>query len=109
MSRHGRAIYDQVAAALYHPKYQQLALKIAGAADFSIGSLKDKHIRRLAKEFGIDDKQLEQMIAEIEARLELAKTAIENVRDIHDGLKEQLIKLIGKRWNGTFRLIGRRS
>jgi len=102
-------IYDQVAAALYHPKYQQLALKIAGAADFSIGSLKDKHLRRLAKEFGIDDKQLEQMTAEIETRLEPAKTAIENVKDVHDSLKERLIKLIGKRWNGTFRLIGRRS
>ncbi len=102
-------IYDQVAAALYHPKYQELALKIPGVADISIGSLKDKHMRHLAKEFGIDDKQLEQMVAEIEARLEPAKTAIENVKDVHDGLKEQLIKLIGKRWNGTFRLIGRRS
>ena len=30
-------IYDQVAAALYHPKYQELALKVAGAENFAIG------------------------------------------------------------------------
>ncbi len=99
--------YDQVSAAIYHPKYQELALKI-GTTNFSVGSLKDKHIKMLAKEFGLSDKLLLIAVQEIEARLEMAKKAIVNEKHGSTKLKKQIIDIMEKRWNGTFSLIGRK-
>ncbi|HCR85682.1 MAG TPA: hypothetical protein DIV86_03285 [Alphaproteobacteria bacterium] len=100
-------IYDQVAAAIYHPKYQELALKI-GTTNFTVGSLKDKHIRMLAKEFSITDKMLMMAIEEIKGNLTSAKEAILKDKHGSEKLKKQIINFMEKRWNGTFSLIGKK-
>jgi len=96
--------YDQVAASLYN--YKTLALKIAGSKDQPIGDLKLRHLMRLGKEFGLSPAAINMAAQGIEKQIEAAKDAIQNAPFGESGFKDNLIKLIGKRWNGTFALIG---
>ena len=84
-------------------------MTIAGAADVTIGMLKAKHLQKLAAEFSVNEKQLRQITEEIESRIAPAKAAIEKAAGVENVMKEKLIELVDKRWNGTFSLIGRRS
>lgn len=43
----------------------------------------------------------------LEKNLEAAKDAIANAKFGNPDIKNNLIELIGKRWNGTFALIGK--
>lgn len=99
-------IYDQVSAALYHPKYQELALSIGRAKHLAIGQLKAKHLKALAKAFGLDDAQLRKTVLSLEQRIKPTYAAITSTPGIDSHLKKELISRIGKQWNGTFSLIG---
>ncbi|MBL8637278.1 MAG: HipA domain-containing protein [Alphaproteobacteria bacterium] len=94
--------YDQVAASLYN--YKTLALKIAGSKDHSIGDLKGRHLMLLGEEFGLSPAAINMAAQGIEKHIEAAKDAIQDAPLGGADFKDNLIKLIGKRWNGTFQI-----
>lgn len=97
--------YDQVAASLYN--YKTLALKIAGSKDHPIGDLKARHLTLLGEEFGLSPAAINMAAQGLEKHIEAAKDAIQDAPLGGADFKDNLIKLIGKRWNGTFALIGK--
>lgn len=98
--------YDQVSASLYHPEYQEIALKIGNASDLTIGELKAKNLIILGQEFGLNSEAIKLVFKELEKNLDKAKDVIfENSVGTKD-IKDKLIKRIDKRWNGTFASIG---
>lgn len=97
--------YDQVAAALY--TYDTMALAIAGTSDLRIADLKPKSIIKLGEEFGLSPAAIKMATEELEANLENAKQAILDVSIGHQGLRDNIINFMEKRWNGTFALIGK--
>lgn len=97
--------YDQVAASLYN--YKTLALKIAGSKDHPIGDLKARHLALLGEEFGLSPAAINMAAQGLEKHIEAAKDAIQEAPLGEADFKDNLIKLIGKRWNGTFALIGK--
>ncbi len=97
--------YDQVAASLY--SYKTLALKIAGSKDHPIGDLKARHLTLLGEEFGLSPAAINMAAQGLEKYIEAAKDAIQDAPLGGAEFKDNLIKLIGKRWNGTFALIGK--
>ncbi len=97
--------YDLVASAVY-PQYDVVALSIAGADEINITSLKAKHIAIFARSIGMSNDQIEEMVEDIKQRLPKAKETISNSTNGHQALKDQLLRIIEKRWNGTFSSIG---
>jgi len=97
-------IYDQVAAALYD--YKTLALSIANATDLNIGRLKAKHIIALGKAFELSPPVINMSYKQLEKTKDMAKAMIADSPIGSPTLKNQLITLMEKRWNGTFALIG---
>lgn len=97
--------YDQVAAALYN--YKTVALKIAGSKDHPIGDLKARHLVLLGEEFGLSSSAINMALQELSKRIEAAKDAIHDAPLDSAVLKDNLITLIGKRWNGTFASLGK--
>lgn len=97
--------YDQVAASLYN--YKTLALAIAQSRDHPIGDLKGRHLVLLGEEFGLSSAAIDMASKGLEKNLEAAKDAIANAQFGNPDIKNSLIELIGKRWNGTFALIGK--
>lgn len=98
--------YDLISAAIYHPRFQSIALKIGNAADLAIGSLKSKHIIKLAHEFGLTEKHVKTIVSEISERLGVAKTTIINQNEGDEILKAKIIQQIEKRWNVIYNSIG---
>jgi hypothetical protein len=96
--------YDQVAASLYN--YKTLALKIAGSKDHPIGDLKARHLTLLGEEFGLSPAAINMAAQGLEKHIEAAKDAIQEAPLGGADFKDNLIKLIGKRWNGTFQNLG---
>lgn len=96
--------YDQVAAALY--QYKTLALAIHGAKDMNLGDLKAKNIIGLGEEFKLPKAAITMAIQELSARLEKAKEAIAGATHGTELIKDNIINLMEKRWNGTYDLIG---
>jgi len=96
--------YDQVAASLYN--YKTLALKIAGSNDHPIGDLKARHLVLLGEEFGLSPAAINMAAQGLEKNIEAAKDALQETSLGEADFKNNLIKLIGKRWNGTFQNLG---
>jgi len=92
--------YDQVAASLYN--YKTLALKIAGSKDHPIGDLKGRHLILLGEEFGLSPAAINMAAQGLEKNIEAAKDAVQDAPLGGANFKDNLIKLMGKRWNGTF-------
>ncbi len=97
--------YDQVAASLYN--YKSLALAIGNVNDRLMGSLKARHLVILGEEFGLSKGMIHVAVQSLERNIEAAKDAIAQAPIAEDALKKELIQLIGKRWNGTYALIGK--
>lgn len=98
--------YDQVSASLYHPEYQEIALKIGNTPDMRVGDLKAKNLLLLGDEFGLKSESIKLAFEELQRNLPNAKDIIaENtIGDAH--IKDNLINTMDKRWNGTFASIG---
>jgi serine/threonine-protein kinase HipA len=96
--------YDQVAAALYD--YKSVALAIGGKPDIQLGSLKAGNIIKLAQEFSLSTAAIKMAVDKMAENLPHAKEAIFNAKLGTNKFKDELIKLLEKRWNGTFALIG---
>lgn len=99
--------YDMVAASLYHPSFQSMALGIGGAQDLLISSLKPKNVLTLAEEFYITKSMIKHAIEQLEKNIPKAQDAVYSSPLGSSHLKDQLIQHMEKRWNGTFSLIGK--
>ncbi len=97
--------YDQVAASLY--QYKTVALSIADATDLPIGKLKPANMIRLGEEFELSAAAINMAVDGLHKNLNLAKQAIADAEFGSEKLRNNLIKLLEKRWNGTFALIGK--
>ena len=97
--------YDQIATSLYD--YKTLALTIAGSKDHPIGDLKSRHLVLLGKEFDLSPAIINMAAMELAKNREAAKDAINDAPIGTKKLRNKLIKLMDKRWNGTFSLIGK--
>ena len=98
--------YDQVSASLYHPDYQEIALKIGNTPDMRVGDLKAKNLIILGTEFGLNDESIKLAFEEIQKNLQKAKDIVAE-NDVGDNtIKDKLINTMDKRWNGTFASIG---
>ena len=97
--------YDELASAIY--QYKTLALAIGGARDLHLGQLKPKHIVKLADEFQLPRASIMMAVEALKRNLEAAQQAIAQATIGSAALKQQLISMMEKRWNGTFALIGK--
>lgn len=97
--------YDQVNASLYD--YKTMALGMANVKDFRIGKLEPKHLILLGKDFGLPSELISNVGRQLEKHREAAMQVIAEADVGVAKLKDQLIKLMEKRWNGTFALIGK--
>lgn len=96
--------YDQVAAAIY--QYKTIALAIFGARDIKIGGLKPTSLIRMGHDFGLNNASINMAVKQLEKNIEAAKQIISEAKIGDSILKQQIIDMLGKRWNGTFSLIG---
>lgn len=99
--------YDLVSAAAYYPAYQAMALRIGGAQDLSINSLKPKNILALASEFDIPKQAIHFVLEQLKKNIPHAQETVFSAGHGTPLLKDQIIKQMDKRWNGTFSLIGK--
>ncbi len=98
--------YDLVSANRYD-QFKTIALSMGGASDLDIGNLKPKHIIDLGRGFGLNDKIILDIIDELQKNLAAAKQAIFTAKiSCSSQLREKLINLMEKRWNGSFNSIG---
>jgi serine/threonine-protein kinase HipA len=100
--------YDVVAAALY-PEYKgSLALRLgAGKNPRDMASLGSKHLSALAESFEISSNALKLAIADLGRRLPIATRVIEESAYGSKTVKEKLVVFMRKRWNATFKSIGK--
>jgi serine/threonine-protein kinase HipA len=99
--------YDLVSASAYHPSYQAMALSMGGAPDLYINSLKPKNILALANEFNISRQAIQFAVEQLRKNLPHAQEDVFSSPFGAPYLKDQLIKQMDKRWNGTFSSIGK--
>jgi hypothetical protein len=78
-----------------------------GQGLLNIGMLKPKHIIDLGHGFGLNDKIILDAIQELGKNLIAAKEAISTAKiDCSQKLRDKLIDIMEKRWNGSFDSIG---
>lgn len=97
--------YDAVAAALYG--YNTIALSISGNANIPLGDLKARALISLGEEFGLPAPAIAMAAGQLEKRKEAAQDAIAESKTGAAELRDAIINLMEKRWNGTFALIGK--
>jgi serine/threonine-protein kinase HipA len=97
--------YDQVAAALYD--YKTIALAIGGVSDLSWSDLKAKSLVRLGEDFGLSAAAIRMAHEKLAKRKDAMLDTINENEFAPKRAKDDLIKLVKRRWNGTFSLIGR--
>lgn len=97
--------YDAVAAALYG--YNTIALSIGGSANIPLGDLKARALIRLGAEFGLPAPAIAMATGQLEKRKEAVRNAIAESKTGAQELRDAIINLMEKRWNGTFALIGK--
>jgi serine/threonine-protein kinase HipA len=100
--------YDLVAAALY-PEYRQLALAIGAASNLVLEQVRPKHIVALSEAYGLDAAILVDVVETLEGRREAAEKAVAEAakRIGQETLGKRLAQFVEKRWNGSFKSIGR--
>jgi len=97
--------YDIVASALY-PEYQVLGLGLNDAHKLRINAIKPQALIRLGAAFGLPHQAIKLAIDDFQKQLKPAKEMIMAAKVINLKLKNNLIELMEKRWNGTFALTG---
>ena len=100
--------YDLIAAALY-PEYRDLALAIGRASNLALEQVRPKHLVALAAAFGLDNDVLTEALTKMDGRRKAAEKAVtEAAKEVDDeALGNRLLALMEKRWNGSFKSIGR--
>ena len=97
--------YDQVAAALYG--YGTVALAAAGSGNRLLGKLGARHMVLLGEEFGLSPSAVDMAVSDIGKNVEAARDAVAEAETGSGVLKDGIVNLMEKRWNGTFASIGR--
>lgn len=99
--------YDLVAAALY-PEYRQLALAIGSTSNLALEGLEPKHLLALGKAHGLDAAILTEAVQNLDQRRKAAQKAVTDAaRHIgEEKLGLNLLDLMERRWNGSFKSIG---
>ncbi|MFA6036709.1 MAG: HipA domain-containing protein [Legionellales bacterium] len=97
--------YDQVASALY--QYKTIALFLANVPNLRLGNLKPDHLIRLGLEFNLPLSAIDMAFQTLQKNKAAALEAIFSASLGHSTLKNQIIQLLEKRWNGSFALIGK--
>lgn len=97
--------YDVLASAHY-PQFSTVALTLAGASDLRLGDVQAKHIVALGASYGLPARAMSLAVDDIGKRREAAKTTIAEADVGSPRLRDNLIDLMEKRWNGTFASTG---
>lgn len=99
--------YDLVAAGLY-PEYDRaFALRVGKGENPRTLAVEPKHLIELTEQFGLRTAALELAVADFGKRLEAAQAAVQAAPVENRALKDEISELLGRRWNGTFKSIGR--
>lgn len=96
--------YDMVSATIYN--YKTVALAIYGSANMQLGNLKPNNLILLGQEFGLSPAAIKLAYDQLAANMDAAKEAVLFASFGAQPLKDQIIDVMEKRWNGTFSLIG---
>ncbi len=96
--------YDTVTAAIY--RYDTIALSIGGTKDLIISNLKPSNIIKLGEEFGLSTAAIKMAYEYLAKNVNAATEEIFSSSFGSKAQREQHIKWMKKRWNGTFDLIG---
>jgi serine/threonine-protein kinase HipA len=99
--------YDLVAAALY-PEYRALALAIGTASNLVLESLRPKHLVALSKTYGLGAAVLADTVKALDANRKGAEKAVAEAatRIGDEALGKNLLDMMERRWNGSFKSIG---
>lgn len=93
--------YDLVASA-YYKEFNTVALTLAGAGNVRLGDLQPKHLVALGEGYGLPAASIELAVNDLGKRLEAAKAAVSEATIGPAPIKDALINMMEKRWNGTF-------
>jgi serine/threonine-protein kinase HipA len=99
--------YDLVSAALY-PEYRTWALAIGSAANLTVEQLKPKHLVALGKAYGLSADVLQEAVVHLDRHRKVADKAVTTAakRIGEEALGKNLLDLMERRWNGSFKSIG---
>jgi len=97
--------YDLVASAFY-PQFDTVALALAGGRNLRLGALQPKHVVALGEGFGLPHGAIRLAVEDLSKRLDAAKTAVSEAGIGPAPLRDGLIDMMEKRWNGTFASTG---
>lgn len=97
--------YDLLASA-YYRQFHTIALALAGAENLPIGDLQAKHIVALGEGYGLAPRAIQLAVSDLDKRLEDAKTAVSESEVGTAALRNGIINIMERRWNGTFASIG---
>jgi len=100
--------YDLVAAALY-PEFRQIALAIGNASNLELGAIQPKHVAALGEAYGLGRPVLTEAVDALDRRRAAVGKAVATAarRIGEERLGQNLLDLMERRWNGTFKSIGR--
>lgn len=101
-------MYDIVASALY-PDHSEMALPFLDPAErpLELGQIKAKHVVELGRACDLGDRAIRLAVEDLEARLPKTRRVLEGLDEVDEVHREQLVEMIGKRWNGTFDSTGK--
>lgn len=97
--------YDLLASS-YYSQFDTLALGIAGARDLPLSRLRAKNIVLLGKACELSAATIQIAAEDLGKRLDAAKAAIDNSQVGTKTLREGIITIMERRWNGIFASIG---
>jgi serine/threonine-protein kinase HipA len=97
--------YDLVASAFYG-QFDTIALALAGAENLRLGQLQPKHVVSLGERYELSPRAVQLAVDDLGKRLEAAKTAVAEAKVGAASLRDRLITMMEKRWNGTFASTG---
>lgn len=97
--------YDLVASA-YYPQFETIALALAGAVDLRLGRLQPKHIVALGEGYGLSSRAIGLAVDDLGRRLEAAQAAVADSGIGPARMRDGVISIMEKRWNGTFASTG---
>ena len=97
--------YDLVAAARYK-EYNTIALQVGKTKNLKLAALSPKHLIDMGREFGLSEQAVLVAIEEIGKKLKSTIAILEDCNIVKPLIKEKVIGLMEKRWNGSFSLIG---
>jgi serine/threonine-protein kinase HipA len=100
--------YDLVAGSLY-PRFQSIALSLAGAENLRIGQLKPKHLLQMGRRFATDEASTLAAVDDLGRRLPQALAAIDESDVGSQQLRNRLMGSMEKRWKSGFASTGRLS